>query len=78
MAQTGARQDHCSKTGIGDVDSQAGRQQGGFAWCQLNRAVQTGAQIKPGRAWGGIGRQWEILTDTRVQNLNVDFFHHNG
>ncbi len=74
MTQAGARQDHRRQRGIGDMNRKAGRQQRGCARRQLYGVVETGSQVKSGGAGGGIGRQRKLLADTRVQNLNVDFF----
>jgi hypothetical protein len=41
---------------------------------QLYGVIETGSQVKSGGAGGGIGRQRKLLANTRVQNLNVDFF----
>ena len=60
------------------MNRKAGRQQRGCARRQLYGVVETGSQVKSGGAGGGIGRQRKLLADTRVQNLNVDFFLYNG
>ncbi|VTP62006.1 Uncharacterised protein [Leclercia adecarboxylata] len=78
MAQARARQDHRSQRGIGNVNCKTGRQQGGSTRRQFYSGVEAGAQIKTGRTGCSIGRQGKFLTNARVQNLNVDFFHHNG
>ena len=78
MAQTRTRQDDGSQRRIGDVNSQSGWQQRGCARRQIYGVIETSSDLMSGGAGGGIRRQRELLADTRIQNLNVDFFHHNG
>ncbi|MOA62614.1 hypothetical protein D3C78_1880930 [compost metagenome] len=70
VAEAGAGQDHRRQFGVGQVDGHAGRYQHRLAGHDGHLGVDGGAQVQPGRAAGGVGRQ--VVLQAGVEDLNVD------
>ena len=68
VAQTGARQDDTGVARVLDVDGKARWQQCGVARFQRGVSVNTGTQIKTGRAFTGVFGQCDSIANSWVEN----------
>ncbi len=73
VAESGARQDDRSESGVGDVDGHAGRNQFSLARLQRQWRFKAGAQVEAGGAGGGVLRQ--LLAQARVEDFDGNGFH---
>jgi len=72
VTQPGARQQHRSQTGIGNMNCQAGRYQHGIAGFHDQGFVNNGPHVEARRTVGGVVRQWDAVPDAWIEDLQVN------
>ena len=73
VAHTGARQHHGCQAWVPQVNCDARRNQLSLARLQDDRGIDAGPQIESGGPGSGVGGQ--LVTQARVQDLDVDVVH---